>query len=210
MVFRKTLLLSVVLAQQALSAPTLQQRQIFDSVTPLNTVILFDSPAFQDPNNANNLIASFRSFVHLNQVNFSGVADILTGFIESLGIEVGDAVNILQDRAKLFAAVGLPGKEVTVKIDGCSAEAELAETELLPNLGMLERNVSIGACRGGTLNAVVDLSIIDRRSFSGVVFPSPPDGFGIISGKLPGSIGYRYSNIHALHVHRYRRHHQNQ
>lgn len=181
MVFGKLLLLSAALGQQVLSAP-LQQRQIFDFVTPLNTVILFDSPAFQDPNNADNLVASFRAFVHLNQIDLSGVTKAISGFIENLGIEVGDAIDILEDRIQLFGAIGLGGKEVTVTIDGCSSEVELIETEFLPNLGMLERNVSIGACGDGSLNAEVDLSFIDRRSFKGVVFPSPPDGFGIISG----------------------------
>lgn len=181
MVFGKSLLLSAILAQQALSAPTLRQRQIFDSITPLDSVILFDSPAFQDPENPNNLITSFRSFVSLNQIEFDFVAEALTDFIEGLGIEVGDAINILEDRAQLFGAIGLPGKEVTVKVEGCS-EVELVETEFFPNLGMLERNVSIGACGTGPLKAEVDLSFIDGRSFEGVVFPSSPDGFGIISG----------------------------
>lgn len=189
MAFKKVLLLSVVFAHHALSAPVLEPR-IFQTISTRDTAILFDAPAFQDPKNPNNFIASFRAFAFKNLVDISDVVDDLVDFIEGFGINVGDSLNILEDHAQLFGAIGLPFKEIPVKIDGCSIEAELDETELLPNLGMLERNVSIGTCKSGSLNAQVDLESPDTRKFQGVVFPSPPTGFGIISGEFPSKFRF--------------------
>lgn len=184
MAFKKALLLSTIFAYQALSAPVLEPR-IFQTISTRDTAILFDSPAFQDPKNPNKLIASFRTFAFKNLIDISDVVDDLVDFIEGFGIDVGNSLSILEDHARLFGAIGLPFKEIPVKIDGCSVEAMLDETEFLPNLGMLERDISIGTCKSGILNALVDLEAPDTRKFQGVIFPSPPDGFGVISGEFP-------------------------
>lgn len=188
MIFTKTLLLSAALAHQALSVPVLEPR-IFQTISTRDTAILFDAPAFQDPKNPNNLIASFRIFAFKNLIDISDVVDDLVSFIEGFGISVGNSLSILEDHARLFGAIGLPFKEVPVKVDGCSIEAMLDETEFLPNLGMLERNLNIGTCgKSSALNALVDLESPDTRKFQAVIFPSPPDGFGIISGELSSYI----------------------
>lgn len=189
MALKKVLLLSVVFAHQALSAPVLEPR-IFQTISTRDTAILFDAPAFQDPKNPNNFIASFRVFAFKNLIDISDVVDDLVDFIEGFGINVGDSLSILEDHAQLFGAIGLPFKEIPVKIDGCSIEAELDETELLPNLGMLERDINIGTCKSGSLNALVDLESPDTRKFQGVVFPSPPNGFGIISGEFSSNFWF--------------------
>lgn len=181
--FTKALLLSAVLAHQALSVPILEPR-IFQTISTRDTAILFDSPAFQDPKNPGTLTTSFRAFAFKNLIDFSDVVDDLVDFVESFGITVGSSLSILEERARLFGAIGLPFKEIPVKIDGCSAVPELDETELLPNLGMLERSVNVGTCRSGALNAVIVLESPDTRKFQGTVFPSPPDGFGVISGEF--------------------------
>lgn len=192
MIFTKTILLSAVFAHQALSVPVLEPR-IFETISTRDTALLFDAPAFQDPKNPNNLIASFRIFAFKNLIDASDVVDDLVSFIESFGITIGNSLSILEDHARLLGAIGLPWKEVPVKVSGCSVEALLDETEFLPNLGMLERNVNIGTCaKSSALNALVDLEAPDTRKFEAVVFPSPPDGFGIISGELPIYTIYAY------------------
>lgn len=187
MSLKKVLLLSAVFAHQALSAPVLEPR-IFETISTRDTAILFDAPAFQDPKNPNNLIASFRAFAYKNLIDISDVVDDLVGFIEGLGINVGNSLSILEDRVQLFGAIGLPWKEITVQVDGCPAVANLVQTELFPNLGMLEQKINIGTCKSGPMNAAVVLESSDSRKFQGVIFPSPPTGFGVISGELPSVI----------------------
>lgn len=196
--FTRALLLSAVLAHQALSVPILEPR-IFQTISTRDTAILFDSPAFQDPKNPGTLTTSFRAFAFKNLLDLSDVVDDLVDFIESFGINVGSSLSILEERARLFGAIGLPFKEIPVKIDGCSVVPELDETELLPNLGMLERNVNVGTCKSGALSAQIVLDSSDTRKFQGTVFPSPPDGFGVISGEFYISIhAYIYIRIYPL------------
>lgn len=149
---------------------------------------MFDTLAFLDEA-TNTFKAPLRTFVHLAQFDLSPLTQAFTNILEGLNVDIGDAANILEDRLALFAAIGLPGKKPDVNIanGGCSGdEIQLGTTDALPDLGMSETIIDIGGCASALADdvpaiATIDLPFFDNRKFEATIFPSIPDGFGIIS-----------------------------
>lgn len=196
-------LIAVAIVNPIHALPTLfRPRGIFDSISPLDSVLLFDAPAFQDPTNAQNLIASLEAYVSLRQIDIPGFSAALSAGLSAVGLGADDAsISTALNRLSLFPTLGLGGKTLNVKIDGCNQEAVVNSTSGLPDLGITLQNVSIGSCgstslQGGQqLIGLVDVDAIDNRQFTATIFPSPPDGFGIISGWFSSS-SYREGGIH--------------
>ncbi|KAG6856624.1 hypothetical protein H0H87_002374 [Tephrocybe sp. NHM501043] len=158
------------------------ERGIFSSVGVLDDVLLFDAPAFPDPANPVNTLVAFQTFVSLRSVNLSPLLSGVESALNSLGLDIGDAISTVEERLKLFAAIGLPGKTLTVDVGGCNKQAKLLGTSGLPDLGMALQNVTIGACdKAKELTSKVAVSSLDSRTFSATVFSSPDSGFGVIS-----------------------------
>lgn len=173
-------LVATVLVTSTMAIPTHRPSK---RVNVFQDVIVFDAPAFQNPANPAETLASMQSFVFLRQLDLGVLASGVESALEALGFDVGDAISGVMDRLRLFAAIGLPGQEVKVDVNGCSTQAALAETSGLPDLGLFFGNVALGQCGAGdVLSASVDVSSFDTRTFTADIFPSPPDGFGIISG----------------------------
>ncbi|KAF9011978.1 hypothetical protein BDQ17DRAFT_1298352 [Cyathus striatus] len=148
----------------------------------LDQAFIFDSPAFPDPANPGATIAQIQSFVALRQLDLDVVSVAISSLLNSLGIDVGNRLTTLQERAKLFAAVGLSNQEVKLSVDGCTKKVKLQDTSGLPDLGMVTQNVSLGTCEGAkesTAKAI--LTLLDNRVFTGTIFISPDSGFGVIS-----------------------------
>jgi hypothetical protein len=105
----------------AIIAPSLAvpaKRQLGD-VDVLNDALVFDAPAFQDPSNPASLKAAVPAFVSLRPLG--AVVDAFASFLSGQGISSVDASrNRLADRVQLFGAMGLPGKEVRLRLDGCN------------------------------------------------------------------------------------------
>ncbi|KAL7272372.1 hypothetical protein RUND412_004832 [Rhizina undulata] len=179
--YRNTLLSLPVLLTPSLAAAGAISRRFLNSVNPLNSVLLFDAPAYQSAENSSTWTATFRAFAYLNQIDLSPLTSALTSALEAVGVEVGDKLNVLEERTKLFGAVASGGKKIDLNINGCSAEVKLVKTAGIPDLGMLEKSVELGTCGGDAFKAKVDLMSLDSRDFEAAVFPSAPDGFGIIS-----------------------------
>ncbi|ETW87506.1 hypothetical protein HETIRDRAFT_145519 [Heterobasidion irregulare TC 32-1] len=158
------------------AAPT---RRLFDTISSLNDVLLFDAPGFLDAS-GKTTIAQMEAYVSLAAFNISPVLSAAESFISGLGINVTD-VDRIGDRLKLFATVGSGGKEVPVTVAGCSpGTATLDSTAGLgSDHGIVLQNVSLGTCSSGPLVATVKST--DNRSFTAKVFPSPANGFGVIS-----------------------------
>ncbi|KAG6902734.1 hypothetical protein C0995_012398 [Termitomyces sp. Mi166 len=175
------LLLPVLLgATSAHTCPV--ERDISSSVGLLDEVLLFDAPAFPNPANPSNILVAQQAFVYLDQIDIDPIVSGVQAVLNSLGLNIGDSLTNVEERLKLFAAVGLPGKTVKVDVDGCSQQEQLSGTSGLPDLGMALQNVSIGSCSAAKeLSAKVKLSFLDTRTFSATVFPSPDSGFGVIS-----------------------------
>ncbi|KAF8893022.1 hypothetical protein BD779DRAFT_1609996 [Infundibulicybe gibba] len=145
-----------------------------DDVTPLDDLLLFDAPAFPDPNNPKTTLVSQQAFVSLRDTS-SEDSESMTPIVDTLfsqyGLEVGNKLPALKDRTRLFKAKGLPGKRVSVNVVGCSKPGKLSRTALHPNLGIALQNISVGH----------DLSSLDSRKIQSTVFASADSGFGVIS-----------------------------
>lgn len=143
-------------------------------------VILFDAPAFQSPTDPSVTIVSQQALVYARQLDTGPLANVLKNAFNVFGL--GDEVATAVDRLKLFAAVGLSGKEVQIAVQGCSSLMTLPKTSGLPDLGLVASNVSVGKCStAARLTTTLQASFQDT-SFTSTVFPSGPDGFGVISG----------------------------
>ncbi|KAF8065136.1 hypothetical protein FPV67DRAFT_171095 [Lyophyllum atratum] len=174
-------LLSIVLAAVSVQARPVE-RGVFDSVGVFDDVLLFDAPAFPDPANPANTLVGLQAFVSLRQIDLGALTTGVEAALKAIGLDVGDKISTVQDRIRLFGAVGLSGKNVKVDVGGCNKQAQLPGTSGLPDLGMSLQNVSIGACgKAKEFTAQVAGSKLDSRKFSATVFPSPNSGFGVIS-----------------------------
>ena len=168
---------------QARPAPQVS-RGLFDDVSITDDLIIFDSPAFPDPTNPANTIVALQSFVSLRSVDLGVVATAFTAALSTLGIDIGDSINLLQQRVKLIGAIGLPGKAAEITVSGCSSSIVTGESSGFPDLGLASKRQSLGKCNGGKeLTATAKLGILDSRKISGTIFSSPDSGFGVISGE---------------------------
>ncbi|ESK84277.1 putative actin filament organization protein App1-like [Moniliophthora roreri MCA 2997] len=161
------------LSLAVMAAP--HNRRLFEGINFLDDVLVFDAPAFQDPASPENTLVDMQSFVFLKQLDLDPLTSVIGDALEGLGLDVGDKIDGALERIKLFAAVGLSGKEVEVKVDGCSETATLPET----SLGVVTSSVSVGQCDDAT---EFKAEAVDNDFTPDVtIFPSPPDGFGVIS-----------------------------
>ncbi|KAJ3495715.1 hypothetical protein NLJ89_g10583 [Agrocybe chaxingu] len=146
-------------------------------------LLIFDSPAFPDPNKAGNTLVALQTFTSLRQLDLGVATAAVTAFLKTLNIDVGNSLNTLQERIKLFGTIGLPGKHATIEVPGCSTSSvETGDSSGLPDLGLSISTLSLGNC-GSTneLTATADLTSIDKRNIQGTIFSSPNSGFGVIS-----------------------------
>lgn len=177
-------LVAALTANQAVAVPTryiTPAERGLDDPGVLDNVLLFDAPAFLDPANPANTIAEIQAYVSLRTPNLGLATGPITSVLSSLGIEVGDKLSTLQDRVKLIASVGLPGKKVQVTVAGCSQTGVLPSTSIT-DLGLSSAGVSLGTCSGDReLQATMVPGALDSRKVSASIFPSANSGFGVIS-----------------------------
>ncbi|KAG7095800.1 hypothetical protein E1B28_006500 [Marasmius oreades] len=163
---------------RVVDAAPVTERGLLSSIDALDDVLLFDSPAFQDPTNPGKTLIDVQSYVFLKQFDLDPLTTVITDGLQNLGINVGDQIDRVIERTKLFATLGLPGKEVKMTVEGCEKEATLPKTGF-KDLGVVTGTVSVGECGGGNqFNATVEGDDFTR---SVKIFPSPPDGLGVIS-----------------------------
>ncbi|KAF8624707.1 hypothetical protein AX17_007038 [Amanita inopinata Kibby_2008] len=177
---------TLVCAQSTLSAfalPTVYSNRGLS--TSLANVLLLDAPAFSHQTNPGNSIATFESFVYALPLGTTPIVSAFSFQLSKLGINVGNRVSTLADRAKLFAAVGLPQVTLQVNVRGCNGRPTLGKTAGLPDPGLLYRSVSIGHCANSNTDAstgaTAALSTHGGSSATANVFFSPDSGFGVIS-----------------------------
>ncbi|KAH8829189.1 hypothetical protein DL96DRAFT_1597088 [Flagelloscypha sp. PMI_526] len=139
----------------------------------LDDVVLFDAPAvLSDPPKV-----EMQAYVFVRQLDLGFITDGLGDLLGGLGLGgVADATGTATDRIKLFATIPRDDQEVGVTINGCGKF----------NLGATVDGVSItnvtctenGLKAGTPLKATANL---DTRDPTSNIFPSTPDGFGVIS-----------------------------
>jgi hypothetical protein len=172
-------------------------RRSLGDIDSLDDVLVLDAPAFQDGLSTK---ASVQAFSSLRQISVGPIADAFSTALENLGVTTGDTFGNLEDRVRLFGAIGLEGKQVKLKMDGCDDEILVKQTSGLPDLGMMLRTVDIEATCAASLlgkdevSAKVQLTPTDKRNISTTIFPSGSDGFGVISGEQDKCI-YRSSLV---------------
>ena len=161
----------------ALAVPTDKR-----DITRTDDVILFDAPAFQSPTDPSVTIVNQQAFVYARQLDLTGLTNVLKNAFNVFGL--GDELATAVDRLKLFAAIGLAGKEMTVTVQGCDSPMTLPKTSGAPDFGLVASNVSVGRCStAARLTTAVQASYQDS-SFTSTIYPSGPTGFGVISGML--------------------------
>jgi len=170
----KLFLFSLLVATLGSAVP-LRERTVF------NDILVFDAPAFPNPSQPGSTMVQLQAFVSLRSIDISTITSALEKGINALGINVGDKLATLQNRVQLLAAIGVPAKDLTLDIEGCSQSLTLPPTSGLPDLGMSLGNISAGQCSGSLLAAKVKTSFLDSRDIEATVFNSPDSGFGVIS-----------------------------
>ncbi|KAK2463319.1 hypothetical protein APHAL10511_004630 [Amanita phalloides] len=181
------LLPAVDLVLATFSAFVHSPQRASSGITTADDLILLDAPAFSDPANPTYTLASFDAFVFTRQVHIEPTVRAIQALLTVLGIHVGDSLENLTNRAKLFAAKGLENKSIDIIVDGCEGQISLSKTAGLPDRGLFNQNVSIGVCNaqsqlnGFVANATVVLPSSDDREISSNVFFYPNSGFGVIS-----------------------------
>ncbi|KAK0184555.1 hypothetical protein F5146DRAFT_1114298 [Armillaria mellea] len=146
------------------------------SLNSLDEVLLFDAPAFQDPDNTSNSLVSLQAFVYLKQLDLKALTNtVMTWTLGGIGGSIETAV----ERLKLFAAVGVPGVSLSVGVAECSEQAALSATSGLPELGLSATNASLGHCNGRNTYTGALLNAGDAVTTT--IFPSGINGFGVIS-----------------------------
>ncbi|KAJ7653467.1 hypothetical protein B0H17DRAFT_1147058 [Mycena rosella] len=149
------------------------------SVNILDDVLVFDAPAFDDPANPGNSLVQLQAYVSTREVSIaplvSGIGSLLD---KTIGLNISEDIGRATDRLALFATLGLSGKDVTVNVDGCGNPASLPATA---TGGMAIQNVTMGACASTEAVGTVNLTSLDSRTLNFKIFPSSPDGFGVIS-----------------------------
>ncbi|KAK6512894.1 hypothetical protein TWF506_009057 [Arthrobotrys conoides] len=141
-------------------------------------IILLDSPAFQT-GEGGEWTASIRMFTHIRQINPGIVTGAVVAAIQALGVEIGDKIDNVLERSKLFFAIPRSGISVSLDVVGCDS-ITVGETKA----GLLERSAGIGSCSGSSRQRVISGSapgFFKKRNFEGLLFQSPPTGFGIVS-----------------------------
>ncbi|KAF9467676.1 hypothetical protein BDZ94DRAFT_976646 [Collybia nuda] len=178
-----SLLPVVIFALSVHALPTRHhERGIFDSVGTLDNVLVFDAPAFPDPANPGNTLVNLQAFVSLRQIDLGPLTSGISAALKTLGLDVGNKLSTVEERIKLFGAIGLSGKTVKATVSGCSAQVQLNGTSGLPDLGMVLQTASLGKCGSGKESiAQVKTSGLDSRTFNATIFNSPNSGFGVIS-----------------------------
>ncbi|KAF5337653.1 hypothetical protein D9758_013013 [Tetrapyrgos nigripes] len=152
-------------------------------VTDCLDVLVFDSPGFQNASDASQTIASVEAFAFLKDLDTDELRQSTVNALNSIGFNPGeDAIDTAVDRLKLFAAVGVPRVTVTVEAEGCSETPKLTATAL-EDLGETTSLASFGTCAAPATNGGAEITLtVNGSDFSSArIFPSGPDGFGVIS-----------------------------
>lgn len=168
------------LGAQVLATPILDTR-----ISLLQSALLFDAPAYPNPSGDGTTLAQMQAFVYLRQIDISSIVSAVSSlFASSFGLDVSDGATNLADRLELFTAIGESKQTVDLTISGCDGDVALGTTDVLgSNLGMVEKNVSLGTCGGSTtFTASADVSLFDNRDFTTTIFNYASTGFGVISG----------------------------
>jgi phosphatidate phosphatase APP1 len=167
-------------AAAALFALSASAAPLLGGIDLLDSVLLFDAPAFQTPS-SDAWSASQRAFVFLRQPSLAPLTAAFSALLESMGIEVGDQLSTLEERLRLFAAIGLRSQEVAVTAGDCPGGATtVGETD---RSGMLEGTIPVCSAvgRGEEQEVKAVLGPLDNRDFSARLFPSPRTGFAVLS-----------------------------
>ena len=173
------------LAQHVHTVPTtpLDAHLFGHSLDVFDTLNLFDAPAFQEPVSGA-WTATISAFVSLRQIDLAPVINrVFDTVFRDLGVEIGDRAATFAGRVQLFSAIGQARKNVDVAVTGCDAgTVRLNRTAGLPDLGYISQRVALGSCNT-TTTPLVGRVRVDGRVFTANIFPSPPEGFGVISGE---------------------------
>lgn len=176
--------LSGLFVTSALAVPTFKARDL----SPVEDVLFMDGLAYQNPNSPKETLASLQSFVFIRQVDLGPLGGIVSDGFEAIGLDIGDQIDSVLDQLSLFAAIGLGGKELNITLEGCSPTyVSLEETEGLgSDLGIVVNDaLPLGNC--GDVEEVTATTraegFFDPRTYTSRIFPSGPDGFGVISGE---------------------------
>lgn len=164
---------------KAFAVPVLDAR-----INVLQSAVLFDGAAFQSPSDSSTTVAQLQAFVYLRQIDISSLVSAASSlFADTFGLDVSDGATNLASRLELFTAIGESGQSVDLTVTGCG-DVVLGKTDGLgSNLGMVERNVTLGSCDGSdTFAATASVASFDNRDFNTTIFNHAPTGFGVISG----------------------------
>ncbi|KAL1748268.1 hypothetical protein HDZ31DRAFT_30040 [Schizophyllum fasciatum] len=150
-----------------------------DTVGDKETVLLFDSLAYQGPDGTQ-LLAQ-EAYVHKTQIDIQDFLDDAADVLSSIGIDFGQDLANASDRLKLFAAVGVADREINVVVDGLDTSVTVGPTDDDDDRGLTWQNVTLGGDKVQSAKVVATAQTDDGRTFASTVFAPKSDGWGVIS-----------------------------
>ncbi|TRM66870.1 hypothetical protein BD626DRAFT_484063 [Schizophyllum amplum] len=149
-----------------------------DAVGALETVLLFDSLAFEDADGTQ-LLAQ-EAYVHLSQIDIDDFLEDAANLLSSINIDLGQDLANAAERLKLFAAIGVADREVTVQVDGGDADITVGPTSS-DDRGLTWQNATLGDCEVKSAKVAASAQTEDGRTFASTIFAPATDGWGVIS-----------------------------
>ncbi|KAF9530570.1 hypothetical protein CPB83DRAFT_763129 [Crepidotus variabilis] len=186
----KLAIISSFFAAPTLGAPVVEiaysERGLIDGIHITDNLILFDAPAFPNPNNGSETLVDVETYAFSRIASFGSVipveVQLLVKALSALGVDAAQKVVQIEERVKLFLAIGLPAKSEHLKVDGCSNAPNTGATDLGPDLGLSDATLSLGKCDSGKQSAgSIGLDVLDTRTIANTIYFSPNSGFGVIS-----------------------------
>ncbi|KAI5891378.1 uncharacterized protein SCHCODRAFT_02628937 [Schizophyllum commune H4-8] len=150
-----------------------------DAVGDKETVVLFDSLAYEGPDGTQFLAQE--AYVHKSQIDIQDWLDKAADVLSSIGIDFGQDLANASERLKLFAAIGVADREVNVVVDGLDTPVTVGPTADGDDQGLTWQNVTLGGGEVASAKVAATAQTDDGRTFASTVFASKSDGWGVIS-----------------------------
>ncbi|KAH7100002.1 hypothetical protein BKA62DRAFT_707946 [Auriculariales sp. MPI-PUGE-AT-0066] len=140
-------------------------------------VLLFDAPAvLSDPPRI-----QIEAYTYLRQfdIDLGPLTDLFGGLFDGIDLgDIGEKAGNIAERVKLLASIPRTGKQVEINIPGCGATKLTATSNEIDGISITDLSCAASLTGGAPIEAQVDL---DSRGMTAKIFPSPIDGFGVIS-----------------------------
>ncbi|KAH7097541.1 hypothetical protein BKA62DRAFT_833147 [Auriculariales sp. MPI-PUGE-AT-0066] len=167
-------LLAISASVSAIPAGRVEERT---SLGLFDDVLLFDSPAVIS--NSSRVQVQAYTFLRQFDIDLGPITNVLASALGGIDIaSLGDKAQNIAERMKVFASIPKSGKDVVVEIEGCGTVTLQPTSSDVDGISVTDVKCLSKLTSAAPRTAQVSLG---SREVSARVFPSPIDGFGVIS-----------------------------